>query len=322
MKHAVHHLTLVFFLVFGFVSCDLFEDDQKESVKVDEEDNTYLQVYADQSQNTVMSLWDQAVSQNLTGGRTASVTEVKTDSLTEVCGIKAFMDISKIRPVLTVNFGSFRCESAFVYRTGVVKLELLSGTSIDQQYSVSQFTFDDFRVTDYATGKYIVYNGTKVVTNLSGGVLTNLVFGQPELVHKVRSENFRIFYSGSSGDIIKNTSRKVKFSKLDIANNYRMITTADTTINGMANVADWGTLRNGTPYYHIIKKAIYYESCSAHCKYTRGERVQITEGGRETTTIFGVDQDGNRQYNCAAYGKLIYYFDAQGDSIATIVKYN
>ncbi len=322
MKQVLSSITLFICVAFGFASCDLFEDEQKKPFQSNEEDNSPLQVYADQSQNTVLSLWDQAVSQGLSGGRTAGVSEVKTDSLEEVCGIKAFMDITKIRPVLTVNFGSFRCESAFVYRTGIVKLELLSGTSIDQQYSVAEFTFVNFRVTDYLTGKYVEYNGKKVITNLSGGVLTNLAYGQPELVHQVRSKDFHIFYSGSSGDIIKNTARKVKFSKLDIANNYRMITTGDTTINGMSNVADWGTLRNGTPYYHIVKKAIYYESCAAHCKFTRGERVQIISGGRETTTIFGVDQNGNKQFNCAAFGKLVYYFDAEGDSIAKIVKYN
>lgn len=318
MKKIFTPALLVFF-IFGLAACDFLDLDKDKPDKA--EDNGYLQVYAEQAQNVVLSLWDKGMAGDLEGGKLGSVS-TETDSLIEVCAIKPQMDAKAVRPILTVNFGSFRCEFNYIIRQGEIKMELLSGTGIDKKNSVVKFTYTNFRVTDTQTNKYVEYNGSKIITNMTGGVLTNLVAGQPELIHKVRSENFHIFYSGSSGDIIKNTARRVTFTKLDIANNYQMIAVADTTINGMPNISDWGTLRNGTPFYQTIDKPVFYESCSMRCKYIKGERKNIVEGGRETTIIFGVDKTGVKQSNCSAYGNLVYYFDAEGDSIATIIKNN
>lgn len=317
MKFKLFSLPVAIIATLMFASCSLFEKDSKNAETTEENS---MEVYADQTQNAILKVWDKAMEASFEGGRSA-LDSITTDSLEEVCGLRAFMDKSKVRPILTVNFGSFRCEYSNIVREGQVTLELLVGTSLAQKNSVAKFSFINYRVTDTETGKYVLHNGVLLITNLSGGVLTNLTENQPQLVHKTRSDNFHIFYSGSSGDIISNTARIKKFSKLGLGNNYEMIVYPDTTINGIADVADWGTLRNGKTFYHIITKPIYFESCSKRCRYIKGERVQKIIDGREVTTLFGVDKKGVKQHSCSAYGKLLYYHNSKGDSIGWVVKY-
>jgi hypothetical protein len=317
--------TLFSCLLAAFLAgaCSLFESPKHDDNDDADLDPVNMEMYADQSQNAVIEIWGKAMAQstNATGGRVESVA-VESDSLTEVCGLRATMDLTQVRPVLTVNFTSFRCEFNNIVREGQLTMEVLKGTGIEKKNSVTKFSFIDFKVINVETGKYVVYNGDIIVTNLSGGTLPDLSANQPELVHRVRSYDFHVFYSGSGGDIVRNTARFKKFSKLDVGNNYEMITYGDTTINGVANVANWGTMRNGKFFYHIIERPIFYESCMKKCKYVSGRRIQRTVGGRETFTNFGVDKSGQPMETCNAFGKLMYYFDAHGDSIPTLVKYN
>lgn len=295
-------------------SCTLFnhdttpdEDDEKNPINMD--------AYANQAQQMLTEVWEQTTPIKSTITDTTAITIETTEMGPVSCKIN-----HQPRPVITVNFGNFRSEPYNIVRSGKISMTLTQGTHIAEKYSVAEFLYDNFTVTDLKTGQYIVYNGKRALTNLSGGVLTNLTYGQPELVQRVRAYNFHIYYSGSSGDIIENTARLKRMTKLGPALQYQMITTGDTTLQAYHHVADWGTLRNGKTYYHIIKEPIVYKSCGRACRYVDGLRIRKIIDGRETWTHFGVTKKGQPNPGCDAFGKLVYYFNAKGDSVATVVK--
>ncbi len=347
-------ITIALLVLSG--SCSMFEDQPEQTVDTDTSDT---ELFEHQAMNAVQQLWDQVAENGSIGGRLGGINSadsVVTDSL-EVCGLGYELEEqpqtggrtkTSNLPKITVTFNSFRCEvPGSVLREGRITYEMLEGNNIGEKNSVSKFTFINFKVTELSTGKSITYNGEKIITNLSGGKLKNLGHCHGNyldqiadylhndeghdghgyandncdcrLIQRVRSSNFRVTYDNGS-ELIRNTAKVKVFYKM-IFNNYSMYVLPDTTVAGQTKVADWGTLPNGKQFFNIIEEPIVYQSCFRFCKYTEGTKVRKVIHGRETTTIFGVKQNGTEFPNCLAYGKLVYYFNSKGDSIANVIPY-
>ncbi|NJN27504.1 MAG: hypothetical protein HC819_16780 [Cyclobacteriaceae bacterium] len=294
-------------------SCNILDDEPKAE---EYESTSPYDVFAQQSQQELFDIWEKDTEPNSSGRIEESSSEDD-----EFCDIPLVqVNWNNTRTVLTVNFSNFRCEPPEIVRNGGISLTLVSGESVEAKNSVVKVTYTNFTVTDTNTGKYVEYNGERFITNLSGGKFKYLKKNDPPVVHKVRSYNFKINYNGT-GEITENTARYKVLDKINHFAGYQMTIYPDTVINGM-NVADWGTLKNGKPYYHIIHEPIVYQSCARHCRYINGVRSKKVVGGRETFTVFGVTAQGEEFFNtCLSYGRLVYYFNSKGDSIATVIKH-
>lgn len=355
MKKSYYGMLLVLMLVAFLGGCSLFDLPAVENQEpVPDHD-----VYVSQAMNTMDQIWAKLVDENqgVKGGR-IQTDSVLGDSL-EICGLEVVLDTvsssasggrskSFKLPKLVVEFNSLRCEvPGTIKREGTVIYELVEGDKIGDINSVVKFSFIDFKVTDLVTNKSTTFNGEKFIKNLSGGKLRKLGhchgnyldliadylhdddghLGHGELddacncklVQSVRSTNFNLKY-GDGRETTKNIAKTKVFYKLRL-NNYRMFVYGDTTVGGYNNVADWGTQPNGKTYYSVNEGPIVYQSCFNFCKFTKGKSVRYVNGGREITTIFGVDKWGKPSHNCFAYGLLNYYFE-DGDSIASVIPYN
>ncbi len=310
----IRHLIPLLILA-GISSCSLLEDEPKNDEK---ENFDQFDVYEQQAQNAVFDTWENMVANTTGDGRLATDDSIDTTSFCEIpMTMRRFNYNTKL---LIITFNSFRCEPPNIVRTGSISLEQISGIDPFVKDAVVKITYQDFRITDELTGKYVEYNGERYITNLTGGRLKDHTRRDPEIVHRVRSKNFRANYNGY-GEVIKNTARLKVLDKIyDLGlGGYRMTIYGDTTIAGMNNVADWGTLQNGKTFYHIIQEPIIYQNCERYCRYVDGMRVRKVIDGRETFTEFGVARDGKEYFNtCLSYGKLVWYYD-NGDSIAAVI---
>jgi hypothetical protein len=336
-------------------ACSLFETPDKAE---NDELLPNHEVYVDQAMNTVEQLWAEFVDKNQISNGRIRADSILGDSL-EICGLGVEVDSTDVSgrtstffsfPKLIVSFNSFSCEvPGTIIREGTVTYQLIEGDQIGDKNSVVKFSFIDFKVTDLTTNQSATYNGDKIITNLSGGKLKDLGHchgnylddiadylhdddgheGHGDydtdncscrLVQNVRASNFRITY-GNGGEFVRNIAKTKVFFKLRF-NNYRMYVFGDTTVGGHAKVGDWGVQPNGKTYFSIYEKPLVYESCYRRCKFINGVKIKKIVNGNEVTTFFGVNQNGNAQHNCSAYGQKTCVIDTNGDETCYIEPYN
>ena len=220
--------------------------------------------------------------------------------------------------VITINYHGqigTTCRS----RTGSITIQLISGNKWSDTGAVLQYTFNNYKVTNNCNGKSVTINGTRTITNLSGGnVYTITLAGYPSTIkHKVRA-NYTAAFTDSASTTVKtanwNVARQTTISYL--VGLYSISTSGDTTYNGVANTESWGTTRNGDTYTTVFALPV---TNNTYCglpyvgRPTSGT-VAYTVGSFAFTVQFGLTATGTP----AALGTCIpiYYYMVTWPTVA------
>jgi hypothetical protein len=135
-------------------------------------------------------------------------------------------------------------------------------------------------------GKTIILNGTRTMTNVSGGSLTQLAT-LSSIVHTV--------YDSLSITFADNLVRSWQVSKqrVFIYNNGIVMTTTGTHSDGVnTNVAEWGTNRFGTAFESLITvPKIFRQDCNF--RLVSGQNVILRSDSLNSTITYGLDASGN-----------------------------
>lgn len=202
---------------------------------------------------------------------------------------------------VTITFNGANCAGTRT-RTGKVEVSLTNGTKWSDVGAVITVKYTDVKIVRNATGRYIILNGTKTHTNVSGGLIKNLGnTGTPStIVRNIASDNMSVTFTNGAQKSW-HIARTRTFTKV---NNSLVITISGFgQADGKSNLVEWGTNRRGTDFYTQIATPVVM---SQECDYQPSAGVKVHYVGlRIVTTTLGTDANGTPVTSgCASYYKV------------------
>lgn len=307
-------LTLLILSITGFISLNSC----KKEKNINNDDYAAQSAAADDEAG-IASATDQAltdVNSAIDGSSFAqrSSDPNQTNGIHPICG--GTIDSSqKSEGIIIINFdGTTNCNGRT--RSGQIKIEKTAGSKWRDAGTTINITFINFKVTRIRDNKSIVINGSKSITNITGGLVRDLQAGQ-SLVHKVRGSLSVTFNNNTTRSW--NVARKNTYA-MD-SNNVRWIKIeGDTTIGSDAHVVVWGVNRNNDNFEVVINTPIEANSTCEFDEPVKGVKVH-KKLARELTVTFGVDAHGDPVSSGCAYGFKAEWENARGQHRELIVEY-
>jgi hypothetical protein len=196
--------------------------------------------------------------------------------------------------ILTVNFdGSTNCNGRI--RSGKVKLTLenyTNGTRWKDVNAVLNVDYIDYKVARASDNKSLTFNGSKKVSNLSGGNAVLLILGmQPNLVHRVTGSNILVKHDDGNTSTF-NLARKWTHTYSNAV--YKIVGEGEGSQNGLSNVENWGTTKTGDGFTsQVLEPVVFNSTCGAHRPVSGKLEIVVENKYFSYTTTFGVDASGN-----------------------------
>jgi hypothetical protein len=196
-------------------------------------------------------------------------------------------------------------------RTGEITIQLINGNNWGEQGSVVKIDFNNFRITQIASGKSIVLNGFHAITNTSGG----RSFVSASVTHTIRG-SVKVSFDNATSRSWQIARKRVVTSTSGV---YEITVTGDTTLSATQHIAVWGTNRQGNSFYTQISQPVVWSST---CPAGPLSGVKVHKGiAREITVTFGVDASGNPVTGTCAYGFKINWINLRNQSKTTVISY-
>ncbi|MEP6949784.1 MAG: hypothetical protein ABI863_10940 [Ginsengibacter sp.] len=232
------------------------------------------------------------------------VSGITTPPLPTPCNATIKVDTMSATHSITIVYNGNNCFSTST-RTGTVAISFSPGFKWSSPGAELTVTFNNFKATHLSDNKSILINGTRTITNVSGGLLRNLA-SLPSVVQKVTDANVSVTFDNTAARTWQNTSTRTFTYNNGI----------DISFTGSGS----GVNRFGHSFnYSITQPLVVKSSCSF--RVTSGE-VQNTGSLVTTTTTFGLDSNGTAVSDCpsALYYKIVWT-GPQGNSISYIGGY-
>jgi hypothetical protein len=213
-----------------------------------------------------------------------------------ICDATVTYDTSNNQRVITIVYDGTNCWGNRT-RTGTVTISMPVGQHWKDQGATATITVDALKITRIRDGKSIVLNGTKTITNVSGGLLKDLATLQT-ITHTITGSLKIDFESGLSRTW--NVSKQRVFTY----DNGIVITTTGTYSDGTDNnIAEWGTNRFGEPFKSLISTPkVIRQDCDF--RLVSGQNTLLLSKGTAVIT-YGLDANGEPT-GCPGTGT--YYF--------------
>ncbi len=229
-------------------------------------------------------------------GRTAGIDDIKI----MVCDATITYDTTSSAKTITIVYNGTNC-SGNRTRTGTVTVAVPQGQHWNKAGSVVNITIDALTITRVKDGKTIIINGTKTITNTSGGLLQNLASLQT-IVNDVSANLSITFASG----LVRSwqTSKHRVFTY----NNGIVETVTGTHSDGTNNdIAIWGTTRFGVSFSNLITAPkVFSQSCDFNL--TSGQDSLIRSDNITSVITYGLDANGDVETACPVATEGGYYY--------------
>ena len=292
-------------------------DDQQqvsnESNMISEDANTALNGQSDFSGSLSSSVSESGNTEvNSVNGTSSVSTLINTHQI--ICDATITYDTANGQRVITIVYDGTNCWGNRT-RSGTVTISMPKGVHWKDAGATATITINTLTITRKKDGKSIVLNGTKIITNVSGGLLKDLATEQT-ITHTVTGSLKIDFANGTSRTW--NVSKKRVFTY----NNGIVITTTGTYSDGTDNnIAEWGTNRFNESFKSLISAPkVIRQDCDF--RLVSGQNTVITDKGTSVIT-YGLDANGEPT-GCPGTGD--YYFKlvwtgANGKSFTLIRPY-
>jgi hypothetical protein len=172
-------------------------------------------------------------------------------------------------------------------------------------------------ITRIRDGKLLVINGTKIITNKSGGLLTNLAT-LTSITHDLSDTLSITFDNGTARTW--NVSKERVFTYNDGV----VISTTGTHSDGINNdIAEWGENRFGVSFSsRITAPKVIAQSCDF--RLISGQN-SVTSGDKFTAVItYGLDASGNLVTSCPSgnfYANIAWTYLPTGKTGSFLIQY-
>ena len=202
------------------------------------------------------------------------------------CDATVTVDTSNSTHTITITYNGNSCDLRRT-RTGSIVISFPQGFRWKQANAVLTVKFENFKVTRKLDGKGVIINGTRTITNVSGGLLKDLATTD-SIVHKIDDTNMSVTFDND-----KQRTWETHFTRVFKYNNGIMISTSGE-VNGINR---FGNAFSST----ITQPLVISQSCDFNLISGQVQHA----GSKVTSTVtFGLDSSGNPVNNCPV---LLYY---------------
>ncbi len=223
-----------------------------------------------------------------------------TPVLPAACDATISVDTLSIPKKITITYTGASCIGNRT-RTGAVVISFSPDFRWSKQGAQLTVTYQDLKITRKSDGKAITINGSKTITNVSGGKLRNLATSANPIVHEVKSTGMNVTFDDGS-----QRSWQIAKRRTFTYNNGIVISVTGVSSLG-GGIAEWGLNRFGTSFTSaILEPFVVKQSCDF--RLVSG-KLQHTGPVFTTTTTFGLDANGNAVSTCPSgdfYYKIVW----------------
>jgi hypothetical protein len=216
---------------------------------------------------------------------------------TLICDATVVVDTLSDPRTITITYNGTNCLGNRT-RTGVVVISMPQNTRWKNAGATVTIAYQNLKITRTSDNKSITINGSKTMTNESGGLLINLP-NVNSITHLINSNGLSVTFDN-------NTQRNWKVARKYVFtyNNGVVLTISGThTENGVNNIAEWGTNRFGGAFTTAISEPLVIrQDCNA--RITAGQVTHTTPNVTVNST-FGLDATGNPT-SCPGSGSFYY----------------
>lgn len=203
---------------------------------------------------------------------------------------------------ITITYNGSNCVP-FRTRTGSIVITMPSNMRWRDSGAVITVNVQNVKITRTGTNRSITINGTKTIKNITGGLVRQVNAGGVTVIHEIRSNNMSVRFADSTSRTWQ-IARRRGFT----FNNGLVITTRGiATVDGISEVAEWGSNRYGNDFVtSITEPLIVRQSCGF--RLTSGQ-VKHHKMASLITVTFGLDSTGaptTCPANAPYYFKMVY----------------
>lgn len=234
--------------------------------------------------------------------------------LPSVCDATISVDTTSTPRKITVTYNGTNCIGNRT-RTGTVVIAFAPSFRWYQAGANFSVTYQNLKITRISDNQSITLNGTKVITNVSGGRLRNLATSGTSIVHEVRSSGMDVTFDDGTVRSWQLARRRT------FTYNNGIVASVEGIGAQGGGVAEWGTTRYGLSFTSaILQPLVFKQSCNF--KLVSGQ-IQHTRANANSVITFGLDVAGNTVSTCPSgsfYYKLVWT-NAAGVSFTYIAPY-
>jgi hypothetical protein len=248
---------------------------------------------------------------------TGRISQGQSFLLDTVCDANVAYNTASDPRTITITYNGGNCWGTRT-RTGKVIIAMAQGVHWKDQGAQITLTFQDLKITRVSDNKSITINGTQTYTNVSGGLLINLLT-LGTITHSVTSSNMSVtFDDGTQRTWNVAKQRVYTFSGTNVS-----ITISGTHTEGtVTNIAEWGTNRLGHEFTSSTVQPVVIRS-DCDFRIVSGE-IKHTLPNVSADATFGLDSSGNPTSCPGANGHYylkIVFTGSGGNSITLIMPY-
>lgn len=230
------------------------------------------------------------------------------------CNATITYDTLGANRTFTITYNGLNCNGTRT-RTGVVTVSIPVGVKWKNAGAQLTIAYSNLKITRLSDGKSITINGSKVITNVSGGLLRELALHGP-ITHSITSSGMSITFDNGS-----QRTWQIAKQRVFTYDNGMVITTTGTHADGATTgISEWGTNRFGNAFVtQILSPMIIRQDCNF--RLTAGQ-IKHSKLVRTVTVTFGLDSAGNPT-TCPAgtYYMKIVWVNASGTTVTVIRPY-
>lgn len=207
------------------------------------------------------------------------------------------------------------------FRSGQVSVQLTTGAKWRDANSVITITFTNLMIRNNNTNKSITINGTHVVNNVNGGLVTLLTAGGPSVIHKITGNMTVTFDDGTQRSWAIYRQREILITAAGIPT---VKISGFGTVDGVGNIVVAGTNRAGNPFSTAINETVVFTSnntCFGGAWIPVSGVKTHKKLVREITVTFGVDQSGNPVSGTCPYGYKINWTNLRNQAKQAVISY-
>lgn len=286
-------ITLIGFAPFLFTSCKKSSDkinavDFAEESIAHSDDQSVFSNETDALANDFNTILDNYSAFN---GREAN-------TLALPCDASVTVDSNSNPRRITITYNGSNC-IPFRTRTGSVVITMPSNMRWRDSGAVMTVNMQNVKITRTGTNRSITINGTKTIRNVTGGLVRQVNTGGVTVIHEIRSNNMSVRFADSTSRTWQ-IARRRGFT----FNNGLVITTRGiATVDGISEVAEWGTNRYGNEFITATTEPlIVRQNCGFRLTSGQVKHHKMTS---LITVTFGLDSTG-APTSCPLTGP--YYF--------------
>ncbi|MBS1669465.1 MAG: hypothetical protein JST58_18985 [Bacteroidetes bacterium] len=218
-----------------------------------------------------------------------------------ICDASITYDTTSTTKTITIVYNGLNCHGNRT-RTGTVIISVPKDQHWKDAGAVVNVQIQALKITRNKDGKSILINGSKTITNTSGGLLVDLASLQT-ITHDFQDSLTVTFNNGSSRNWQTSVRRAFTY------NDGIVVTTTGTHSDGTHNnIASWGTNRFGVNFTNMITSPRVVEQ-SCDMRLVSGQDSIVRSDNITSVITYGLDSNGNPVTSCPSsyfYAKLVW----------------